>query len=94
MRSLTQIYGEYEDRIHFIGIGQDGGESASKIKSWSNSNGFTWPMTVYDGPANNDYSITRQASSVVLDANGIIVSRSSYSGSDKWQELFEELLAG
>ena len=94
MRSLTQVYGEYEDRVHVIGIGQDGGESASKIQAWSNSNGFTWPMTVYDRAANNDYRITVQASAVVLDANGIIVSRSSYSGSDRWQELFEELLAG
>ena len=94
MRSLTQVYGEYEDRIHFIGIGQDAGENAGAIRSWSDSNGFTWPMTVYDRAANNDYRITVQASAVVLDANGIILSRSSYSGSDKWQELFDSLLDG
>ena len=94
MRSLTNVYPDYEDRIHFIGIGQDGGESAGQIRFWSDSNGFTWPMTLYDKDANDDYRITVQASAVVLDANGIILSRSSYSGSDKWQELFDSLLDG
>ena len=51
-------------------------------------------MTLYDKDANDDYRITVQASAVVLDANGIIFSRSSYSGSDKWQELFDSLLDG
>jgi hypothetical protein len=94
LRSLTQVYGEYEDRIHFIGIDVDGGESEGQIRSWNSSNGFTWPMIPADGQVLKDYRITVQASAVVLDANGIIVSRSSYSGSDKWQELFDSLLDG
>lgn len=94
MRSLTAVYGEYEDSVHFIGIGVDAGESDGKIRNWSNSNGFSWPMAGYDKDANQDYRITYQAIAVVLDSNGIIVDRGSYSGSDKWRELFDELLAG
>jgi hypothetical protein len=88
------VYPDYEDRIHFIVIGQDSGESAGKLRSFMNNNGYTWTTIPYDKPVNDDYRITVQASSVVMDANGIIVSRSSYSGSDRWRDLFEELLAG
>lgn len=88
------MYPDYEDRIHFIVIGQDGGESASKLRSFMDNNGYTWSTIPYDKAVNDDYRITVQASSVVMDANGIIVSRSSYSGSDRWRDLFEELLAG
>ena len=72
----------------------DAGESESKIRNWSNSNGFSWPMAAYNRDANQDYQITYQAIAVAMDANGIIVDRGGFSGSDKWRELFEELLAG
>ena len=71
----------------------DGGESEGKIRNWSNSNNFSWPMVAYDRDANQDYRITYQAIAVVMDANGVIVERGSYSGSDKWKELFDSLLA-
>ena len=86
MRSLTDVYPEYEDLIHFIGIDVDGNESAGQIRSWNNSNGFTWPMIEADRDVLTDYGITYQAQAVVLDTNGIVVDRGSYSGSDKWQE--------
>ena len=92
MRSLKSVYPDYEGRVHFIVIGQDGGESASKLRSFMDGNGYTWPTIAYDRDVNNDYRITSQASAVAMDANGIIFSRSSYSGSDRWMELFEELL--
>jgi hypothetical protein len=92
LRSLTEVYPEYEDRIHVIGIGQDGGESADKIRSWSDSNGFTWPMTEADGDVLNNYQITYQAQAVVLDSFGTIVERGSYSGADKWRSLFDGLI--
>ena len=89
------MYPDYEDRIHFIVIGQDSGESAGKLRSFMNNNGYTWPTIPYDKVVVlDDYEIIVQASAVVLDANGIIVSRSSYSGSNRWRDLFEELLAG
>ena len=94
MRSLTEVYPDYEGRVHVIGIGQDGGESESKIQDWSDSNGYSWPMTVYDKAANDGYGITRQASAVAMDSNGIITYRSSYSSAEDWRSLFDGLLEG
>ena len=92
MRSLTEVYPEYEDRIHVVGIDVDGGESESKISDWSSSNGFTWPMAAYHKGANDDYGITYQAQAVVLDSFGTIVERGGFSGADKWRSLFDGLI--
>ena len=51
-------------------------------------------MTVYDKVANDGYGITRQASAVAMDSNGIITYRSSYSSAEDWQALFDDLLGG
>ncbi len=88
------MHPDYEGRVHFIIVGQDGGEDAGNLQRFMDSNGYTWPTIAYDKKVNDDYRITVQASAVAMDANGIIVSRSSYSGSDRWRDLFEELLAG
>jgi len=92
LRSLTEVYPEYEGAIHFIGIDVDGGESESKIRDWSESNGFTWPMAPYHKGANDDYGITYQAQAVVLDSSGAIVDRGGFSGADKWRSLFDGLI--
>lgn len=57
------------------------------------SNGYPWTTIPYDRDVNTDYGITVQASAVAMDANGIIMYKSSYSSSDRWRDLFEELLA-
>ena len=93
MRSLTEVYPEYDNRIHVVGIDVDAGENAEKIRSWNSSNGFTWPMTEADRGVLNDYKITHQAQAVILDSNGTIVERGSYTGADKWRGLFDTLLA-
>ena len=92
MRSLTEVYPEYEDRIHVVGIDVDGGETAEKIRSWNSSNGFTWPMIEADGDVLSNYKISQQAQAVVLDSFGTIVERGSYSGADKWRNLFDGLI--
>ena len=92
MRSLTEVYPDYEGTIHFIGIDVDGGESDSRIRDWSESNGFTWPMTPYHKGANDDYGITYQAQAVVLDSFGTIVDRGGFSDADKWRSLFDGLI--
>lgn len=92
MRSLTEVYPDYEGRIHVIGIDVDGGESDAKIRDWSSDNGFTWPMTPYHKGANDDYGITYQAQAVVLDSFGTIVDRGGFSGAGEWRSLFDGLI--
>ena len=88
------MYSDYEGRLHFIAIGTDGGEDAGRIRSFADDNGYTWPMIPADGDVLNGYRITRQSTAVVLDSNGIILSRAGYGSSKNWRSLFDSLIDG
>ena len=70
----------------------DGTETASHIRSFKESNGYTWAMIPADGGVLEAYRITRQSSAVILDANGVILSRSGYGSSKNWRNLFNSLV--
>ncbi len=86
------MYPDYEGRVHFVAIDIDGGESAAQIRSFAESNGYTWPMIPADGDVLNVYRITRQSAYVALDSNGVILSRAGYGSSKNWRGLFDSLL--
>ena len=94
MRSLKSVYSDYEDSVHFIVIGQDGGESAGALRSFMESNGYAYTTIPYDRDVNTDYRITSQASAVAMDSNGVIAYRSSYSSAEDWRGIFDTLLGG
>ena len=93
MQRLKEVYPDYTDRVDFLAVDVDPGESAQHIRSYKMSEGFIWPMA----PANIDmlrsYNITRQASKVSLDSNGIIQTRTISGGDSEkgWRDLLDSL---
>ena len=86
------MYPNYADQVHFIAIDVDGGESASQIRSFKESNGYTWPMIPADGDVLSGYRVTRQSTAVVLDSNGVILFRAGYGSAKNWQSLLDSLV--
>lgn len=72
----------------------DPSESAEKILSYKEAEGFSWPMTTADADMVKSYNVTRQAAHVTLDSNGIVLSSVTYGSenAEDWRELFENLL--
>ena len=93
MQRLKEVYPGYADRVAFLAVDVDPSESAEKIRSYKESEGFSWSMAPADGNMLQSYNITRQASKVAFNSNGIIQVRSTY-GSDTeegWRELLDSL---
>ena len=94
MRQLKDVQPEYADRVGFLGVNVDPSESAEKILSYKEAEGFSWPMTTADADMVKSYNVTRQAAHVTLDSNGIVLSSVTYGSenAEDWRELFENLL--
>ena len=94
MGQLKEVHPEYADRVNFLAVGVDPGESAEKILSYKNAEGFTWPMTTADTEMLRAYGVTSQATHATLDSNGIILEgvTSGSHNADDWRSLFDGLL--
>ena len=94
MRQLKDIQPEYADRVGFLAVNVDASESADRILSYKESEGFTWDMTTADTDMLKSYNVTRQAAYATIDASGIVVSSVTYGSetAESWRELFESLL--
>ena len=94
MRQLKDVQPEYADRVDFLAVDVDPSESAEKILSYKEAEGFSWPMTTADADMVKSYNVTRQAAHVTLDSNGIVLSSVTYGSenAEDWRELFENLL--
>ena len=94
MRQLKDVRPEYTDRVGFLAVNVDPSESAEKILSFKEAEGFSWPMTTADPVMVKSYNVTRQAAYMTLDSNGIVLSSVIYGSetSEDWREIFEGLL--
>ncbi len=94
MGQLKDIQPEYADRVGFLAVNVDSSESAEKILSYKEAEGFSWPMTTAAPEMVKSYNVTRQAAHVTLDSNGVVLSSVIYGSesAEDWRELFESLL--
>ena len=95
MRQLKEIHPEYADSVDFLAVNVDTRESADKLLSYKQSEGFVWPMTTADTNMLREYNVTRQAGHVTLYDTGIIATSINYDSpsDDGWRSLFEELIS-
>ncbi len=93
MRRLKDIHPDYAEQVDIFLVDTDPSESASRIRSYKESQGFYWPMAETEREILRSYNIVSQASKVAIDRNGVIVSRSSYESDSErsWRELLESL---
>lgn len=91
MQSLKEVYPDYADRVDFLAVDVDPGESAQHIRSYKMSEGFTWPMAPAHVDMLRSYNITRQATKVSVNSNGIIQSSPRSDSAESWREILDSL---
>ena len=95
MRRLKDIYPEYSDRVAFLAVSTYSLDDAERIRSYKESQGYTWTMALLDPDMLRAYNIVSQASKVAVDGNGVIAFRAGYGSESEetWRRIFESLAA-
>ena len=91
MQRLKEVYPDYADRVAFLAVDVDPSESAEHIRSYKESEGFSWPMAPADVDMLKSYNIIKQATKVALDSNGIIQESSGSDSAAGWREILSSL---
>lgn len=95
MRRLKGVYPEYSDRVAFLAVSTYSLDDAEMIRSFKESEGFTWAMALPDPDMLRAYNIVTQASKVAVDGNGVITFRTGYGNESEetWRRILESLTA-
>jgi len=93
LRRLNTVYKEYGNTVAFLAIDVDPSEHVDIIRSFKETEGYTWYMASADPQVLRDFDIKRQSSKIIIDSRGIIVSRKNSIGDSEksWRDAFESL---
>ena len=84
--------GQFGD-VAVVAVGTDPNEGLEKIRSYRDSQGYTFPMAVTDSDTIRSYKVTSQSTKIAVDRNGVAQVRSGFGTQGKgwWQDLFTQL---
>ena len=91
MRSLTEIYPPFKDKVELYAVAFN--ESLSDLQSYQNESGHPGTVARSAGNMVRDFRVTQQSTKVAIDANGVITYRSGYGrGSPaEWADVIQKL---
>ena len=95
MRTVKEVYPDYQDDVAFIAVGVDPSESAEAIDDYAARQGYPWEMAIHHADVMADFGVTRQPSKVIINGDGVITVRqlSRSMGADQWREALDEVTA-
>ncbi len=95
MRTIKDVYPDFQDDVAFIAVDVDPSESAETIDGYAAQQGYTWDMAIHHADVMSDFGISRQPSKVLIDGNGIITLRGTpgSSSANTWREALEAVTA-
>lgn len=93
LRSLKQVYPEYQDRVSFYAIGIDPSESMNILIRYKEEQGYPWPVAVAPPGMLPAYRVITQSTKVAISRDGVITFRAGYgqASRDTWVDVFEDL---
>ena len=76
-----------------LALGTDPSEGLEKVRSYRDSQGYTFLMAVTDSDTIRSYKVTSQSTKIGIDRNGVVQVRSGFGtrGKGWWQDLFTQL---
>ena len=86
---MTDQFGD----VAVVAVGTDPNEGLEKVRSYGDSQGYTFPMAVTDSDTIRSYKVISQATKIAVDRNGVVRVRSGLGTQGKgwWQDLFTHL---
>ena len=94
MRSIKEQVGEnYGDEIAFYVVGTSPFESIEQLEEDRVEKGLPWPAAYPDKGMLEAFGVTRQASKIAIDGDGIITHRYGTGRGDyeSWSALFDDI---
>ena len=91
MRSLTEIYPPFKDRVDFYAVAFN--EPLSDLQAYQGNSGHAGTVARAAGNMVRDFRVTQQSTKVAIDANGVIIYRSGLGrgGASEWTNVLQEL---
>ena len=76
-----------------VAVGTDPNEGLEKVRSYRDSQGYSFPMAVTDSDTIRSYKVISQSTKIAVDRNGVVQVRSGFGTRGKrwWQDLFIQL---
>lgn len=91
LRSLQSYYPQYKDKISFVIISQDLNESTDDLRSFRDEQGWPWNIYRDSGQVLKDYKVLSQDTKLIIDNDGIIISRLGYRQTADWGKLLSSV---
>ena len=95
MRTVKDVYPDFQDDVAFIAVDVDPSESAETIDGYAAQQGYPWEMATFHGDVQTDFGVSRQPSKIIIDGDGIITLRGTpgSSSANTWREALEAVTA-
>ena len=95
MRTIKDVYPDFQDDVAFIAVDVDPSESVATIDDHAAKEGYPWEMAMFHADVQADFGISQQPSKIIIDGNGIITLRGTpgSSSANTWREALEAVTA-
>ena len=93
MRSLTEIYPAFADKVDFYAVNVDASDSLKSAAQFGQNQGWTFPVAHPSEGMIRDFKVTKQSTKVAFNGNGLIVYRDGFGrgNADTWTQVFQDL---
>ena len=90
---MKRIYPEYASNLGFVGVAINPTEGIDKIVDYSDKEGFTWPMAIYDANILKEFRIIERSTKIGIGGDGIIKFRKGFglNSEEIWKNILESL---
>ena len=90
---MNNIYPQYSSKVGFLVIGTDPTSEADKIASYSDREGFAWPMVVHNADILKEFRILERSTKIGIGRDGLIKFRKGFglNSEETWGILLETL---
>lgn len=93
MRSLKDVYPQFEDSVDFYAVNYDLSESLGDVVNYGQSQGWTFPVAQPNREMLRDFDLTYHSTKVAFGKDGVIVYRDGFGEGNigVWTQVLEDL---
>ena len=93
MRSLKDVYPQFDDDVDFYAVNYDLSESLGDVTAFGQGQGWTFPVAQPNREMLSDFDLTYHSTKVAFGKDGVIVYRDGFGGGNigVWTQVLEDL---
>ena len=93
MRSLKDVYPQFDDSVDFYAVNYDLSESLASAASYGESQGWTFPVAQPNREMLRDFDLAYHSTKVAFGKDGVFVYRDGFGKGNigVWTQVLEDL---